>query len=271
MDLFIVGVDGLPMNWIRKNLKGLHLGLSVPFTDHPVGNEVIAAMAQWLIEKNKYLEDYFSYNNDDKLLPGERYLPYGLSAKGFPKDLPVVMDEAREQRLWDLMRLRHLKDPGAVLDANTREWIMKDYGIFRNSLGVYYEDLGDDAKARLPAAGKNTAAVLLEIQRDYTKSYDHFEWAQQWDPSDHLYAFNLGNSLYHLGRKEESLMWYQKTVDLKPDYAGGYFNYAVAAMDTGHYPKAGELFQKVLKLKPDYPQAKQGLDYIVSLGQFKTP
>jgi Tetratricopeptide repeat len=268
MDLSIIGVDGLPMDWIRKNLAQIHPGLKVPFTPKPVGNEAIIPMAQWLVDKNPSRELYFSYNKvEDGTLPGIKLVPYGLVTKGFLKGTEPSLEEARSDYFWKVMRLRNMGDPKLPIDPHTRELMVRDYGIFRNSLGVYYEDLGDDLKAK-PAA-KSTAMDLLNAQHDYEKSRESFEWAQRWDPLDAQYAYNLGNSFYHVGRVGDSMVWYEKATQLNPQYNIAYFNWAVAAMAMGQYQKAGDLFKKVLELKPDYTQAQQGLDYVTKQGFYK--
>jgi tetratricopeptide (TPR) repeat protein len=265
-DLAIVGVDGLPMEWIRKTLQQFHPTLAVPFTLMPVGNESVATLAQWMILKNQAREVYFSYNNDNGQLPGVRFTPYGLSTKRTLLEQPRFLDEAKAQWLWGNMRLRHLKEPGVPLDDYTRQWILKDYGVFRNSLGVFYEELADEANALPKGSDKQRAENFLKARYYYEMCRENFLWAQGWDPSDPQYAFNVGNSLFNLGRKGEAMQWYQKSVDLKGDYVEAFFNYAVAAMDSRQYPKAGELFRKVLKLKPDHPGARQGLDFVMQQG-----
>jgi len=267
-DLAIIGVDGLPMEWIRKNLAQLHPGLKVPFTPKSVGNEAIIPMTQWLVDKNPDRELYFSYNKvEDGTLPGIKLVPYGLVTKGFLKGKEPSLEEARSDYFWKVMRLRNMGDPKLPIDSHTQELMVRDYGVFRNSLGVYYEDLGDDLKAK-PTA-KSTATDLLNTQHYYEKSRESFEWAQRWDPLDLQYAYNLGNALFHVGHVGDSMVWYEKATQLNPQYSIAYFNWAVAAMGLAQYQKAGDLFKKALGLKPDYTQAQQGLDYVTKQGLYK--
>ncbi len=261
-DLSVVGVDGLPMEWIRQNLALFHPGLQVPFTKNPVGNEAISGMANWMAEKNSELELYFSFNQPDEgLMPGTKLVPYGLAAKVFWKDQKPFLNYSRAEYLWNVLRLRYLHDPAFPFDKRTREQLIVNYGISRNSLGVYYEDLGDDAKEKLSSHPK--MQDLLTIQSAYEKSADHFSWVRNWDPSDSKYAYNLGNSFFHLGRLNDAMECYRTATTLESDYPEAYYNWAVAAMDNGDYPLAGKLFQKALELNPGYAEAKRGLDFVV--------
>ncbi len=267
-DLAIVGVDGFPMEWVRKNLAQAHKGLKVPFTNQAVGAESIPLLTQWIVDHNPERELYFSYNKiEDGTLPGTKMALYGLTGKGFGPGKEVTLDEDRANFCWNELRLRHLQDGDSRADTRTNENIVRDYGVFRNSLGVFYEDRADDARARMKPGAKG--AELTAIQGDYQKSYDHFYWAEQWAPEDPQYAYNTGNALFHLDRPNDSVIWYAKAVKLNPQYTMAYFNWAVADMKLGDNQKAGDLLAKVLELSPEYPAAKTGLDYLIRNNLYK--
>lgn len=268
LDVAVVGVDGLPMVWVRRVLAGLHPGLKVPFSKKAMGVESIPAMLAWMIQQNPDRELYFSYNKitDNSLPAGTQLVPYGIAHKGFmPNQVPVI-DDARAEYCWWLMRLRHLKDPGIALDERSLDFIYKDYGVNRNSLGVFYEDRGDEIRAKLTP--KSGVQALLKEEDEYQKSYRQYLWAQEWDNIDAMYPYNVGNALYHLGRKYEATQWYERATAMNPQYAEAFFNWAITDMEIGQYQKSGELFQKVIDLKPDYPDAKRGLDYLKTQGVF---
>jgi hypothetical protein len=268
-DVAVVGIDGLPMDWARDQLAMSHAGLRVPHADHPLGLESIPSLANWIVDKNRDRELYFSYNKiEDGSLPGVQIVPYGISGKGFLPGEKPVLDVARADGVWNGLRLRHLGEAGFPMDPLTRDYVYRDYGIFRNSLGTFYEDMADDAKSRLSPLSK--AGDILAIQQDYQKSLDSFLWAEQWDPEDAQYAYNTGNACYHIGRVSDALGWYEKATRLNPQYTVAYFNWAVVALQTGDYSTAGRLFEKVLALQPDHAEAKRGLDFLVQKGFFRT-
>jgi tetratricopeptide (TPR) repeat protein len=230
--------------------------------------ESIPTMLAWMIQKNPDRELYFSYNKitDNSMPAGTQLVPYGISHKGFLPGQIAVIDDARAEHCWNVLRMRHLQDPGFPMDERSLSFIYKDYGVNRNSLGIFYEDRGDEIRAKLTP--KSGASELLKEEDEYQRSYHQYLWAQEWDGTDAMYPYNVGNALYHLGRKYESTQWYERATSMNPHYPEAYFNWAVAEMELGQYQKSGELFQKVIDLKPDYPDAKRGLDYLKTQGVF---
>lgn len=261
-DVAVVGVDGFPMDWIRKNLADSHTGLKVPFANVPMGLESIPPLTQWMVSHNRERELYFSYNKtEDGILPGTKTVLYGMVGKAFAPGTEVTLDDARADFCWNEMRLRHTQDNRFPMDERTAGNIVRDYGVFRNTLGVFYEDRADDEKARMGTKPK--PEEFLKVVDDYQKSYNQFLWAAKWWPVDPQFAYNTGNGLFHLGRPLDSTVWYEKAIKLDPKYAAAYFNWAVAALQLTQYQKAGDLLEKALELKPDYAEAKTGMDYLV--------
>jgi len=264
-DLNIFGLDGLPMEWIRQNTAIYHPGLRVPKTSHPVGLESIPPMAKWIVDQNPFREIYLSYNDpNDATFPGMKTVPYGLGSKGFWNGQEPVLDEARADFIWDVLRLRHLRDPSFPADDRTQSLIVRDYAVFRNSLGVYYEDLGDTAKAGMTPHSK--AEDLLRMDHYYGKCLEEFSWAAQWAPRDPQFNFNLGNAYVHLGHFQDATACYDKATQLNPRYASAYFNWAVITLQSGDRVKAKELFGKVLEIDPNHAEAKRGLDMLNKMG-----
>ena len=262
LDLAIVGVDGFPMEWVRKNLALAHPGLKVPFTNQPVGVESIPLLTQWIVDHNPDRPLYFSYNKiEDGTLPGEKMALYGVTGKAFAPGAEVTLDEGLADFCWDHLRLRHMGDDTFLLDERTKANVAGDYGVFRNSLGVFYEDRADDAKARQKKPAK--PGELAKVIDDYQKSFNQFLWAANWSPEDPQYAYNTGNGLFHLDRALDSTVWYERAVKLDPKYTDAYFNWAVAELQLKDYQKTGDLLAKVLELKHDHVEAKTGMDYLM--------
>lgn len=265
-DLDIFGLNGLPMEWIRQNTALYHAGLRVPKTSHPVGLESIPIMAKWIVDQNPFREIYLSYNDPaDMTFPGMKIVPYGLVSKGFGAGQAPVLEDARADFIWDNLRLRHLHDTEFPVDDRTQSLIVRDYAVFRNSLGVYYEDLGDTVKAAINPHSK--AADLLQMDRYYDRCLAEFKWAYEWAPKDAQFNFNLGNAYVHLGRLQDAMKFYDKATRLNPRYANAYFNWAVVTLQTGDRAKAKELFGKTLEIDANNAQAKQGLEMLGKMGQ----
>jgi tetratricopeptide (TPR) repeat protein len=151
------------------------------------------------------------------------------------------------------------------MDERTRRTLVGDYAVFRNALGVVYEDRADLLKAKVPLGPEDA----LRAEVGYRRSLNHFRWAAEWVPGDATYAYNTGNAYFHLGQLMESIKWYEKAVALDRNYTLAFFNCGVAALQTHQYAKAGDMFMRVLELKPDYAQAKQGLDYLEKSGFYR--
>jgi hypothetical protein len=273
-DLSMIGVDGLPMKWVRVVLKRMHPDLKVPFPETQVpfvGNESIPPMTRFLYYSNKDQEKYFSYNKiEDGSVPEVRLVPSGLAYRGVvppPGVTSPPIDEPMVHRLWASMRLRNLGDHGKSQDERTRANLLKDYAVIRNGMGVYYEDMADEVKLNASKAKKPAPEALLASL--YQNCYVNFIWASEWFDTDNEFAFNVGNALFNLGRTAESTQWYEKSVKLDPTFDNAYFNWAVAEYQMAQYQKAGELFEKVLKLDPQRKEASGALEYMKFQGWYR--
>jgi hypothetical protein len=273
-DLALVGVDGLPMKWIRVTLQGMHPGLRVPFPETQVpfvGNESIAPMTRFLYYSNEDRARYFSYNKiEDASVPELRLVPYGLAYQGVlpPLDNPTPpLDEDHALNLWRTMRLRGLEKGTQSLDSRTRDGLLKDYAVIRNGLGVYYEDLADIEKIKAEREKRPLNTRLLEHL--YQQCHQHFQWAHRWAPQDHEFAFNLGNAYYNLGRPKDAVEWYKRSTELNPQYAESYYNWGVAEYQLSNFQRAGELFDQVIKLDPDKKEASDALQYMMYQGMYR--
>lgn len=75
---------------------------------------------------------------------------------------------------------------------------------------------------------------------------------------------NLGGIYYALGEYDEAIVWFQKAIDDKPNFANGYYNLAAAYREKGDYQKAHEAMQMTVNLVPstseDYQKARNELE-----------
>lgn len=265
-DLVVVGMDGLPMDWVRKGLFESHPGLRVPRSTQPMGLEAVPALSQWMLQKNPGRDLYVSFNKlEDNSLPGLKILPYGVVGRGLLFGSSESLDEGKADFVWAGLRLRHLGEAGFPLDERTHDLTYRDYAVFRNTLGLYYEDKGDNAKAALTAHSK--VGDVEAMQAAYAKSGEQYQWAQTWVPEDPQFNFNLGNACYHKGKLNDALRYYDQAIQADPSYASAYGNGAITALQLSQFHKAADYFQKVLELKPGDAQAQKGLDYLKQIHQ----
>jgi tetratricopeptide (TPR) repeat protein len=69
----------------------------------------------------------------------------------------------------------------------------------------------------------------------------------------------IGISYANIGDFSRALKFFQKSVEIDPYYAGGYYNLGNANYHSGNYEKALEFFQKSLQLDPDSGEAYENL------------
>jgi Tetratricopeptide repeat len=246
------------MDWVRRNLAFFHPGLRTPRVIGRPGLESIPAMARWIVDKNPGRGLYFGYNRiEDGTFPGVRMVPYGLVEKGFlPGGEPPVLDEDLADAVWKGLRLRHMEAPKFPQDRRTRKRVIRDYGVFRNTLGIYEEGLGD-ALINLPSMKKRKEAL-----GHYERSYRSFKWTEAWDPKNAEYACNLGNACVHLNREEKALDWYRQSYSLDPKYKDAYLNAAVVCLRMEKNGEARSFFTKVLDLDPENAEARRGMEVL---------
>lgn len=99
---------------------------------------------------------------------------------------------------------------------------------------------------------------LAQIYRNLT---NFAEGADQWgmaayqqaillDPANPIIRLNLGGLFYGLGHYEEAIKHFSNAVNLKPNYANGHYNLAMAYRELGKYQEAFNSLQIVLNLVP---------------------
>jgi len=88
------------------------------------------------------------------------------------------------------------------------------------------------------------------------------------DPLNPRIRVNLGGLFFGLQNYEAATRQFQNAVDLKPDYANGYYNLAAAYREREMYSEAYLAMQAVLNTlpadSPDYPKAKGELDELAA-------
>ncbi len=82
-------------------------------------------------------------------------------------------------------------------------------------------------------------------------------------PDDRLVLNNKGFNLFNLKRNEESLGYFIKAIELKPDYIMAYINLANSCMAIKKYDTAEKYIDRALKIKPDDPNLINIKGYIL--------
>lgn len=133
-------------------------------------------------------------------------------------------------------------------------------------------------EAKVATVLNPTDAVNWEnLAQIYRNLINFAQGADQWaiaayrqtiitDPINPRIRLNFGGLLYGLQDYDAAVRQFQNSVDLKPDFANGYYNLAAAYREQEKYQLAYNAMQVVLNLvpidSPDYQKAKEEADQL---------
>jgi len=115
--------------------------------------------------------------------------------------------------------------------------------------------MSDKEKAAAAKALGNAAFTA----KNYAEAVEHFTEAISHDPSDHVFFSNRSACLASLGQYGRALEDGAECVRLKPDWAKGYTRKGLAEFFLERYDDAAETYKAGLKLAPNDPSLKEGL------------
>jgi len=113
------------------------------------------------------------------------------------------------------------------------------------------------------------------LSQIYRQLINFAEGADQWtiatynqtvalDPTNPELKLSLGGVYYALGKYDEAILWFQKSIDDKPNFANGYYNLAATYKEKGDFKKAHDMMIIVTNLLPsdsaDYLKARTELE-----------
>ncbi len=249
MDVAVIGVDGLPMEWVRHNMVRLHPWLSVPQLHQAGrrrGNELIPQFLSGLITLNEGKRlIYTNYNKlGEDFPPGYKPIPAGVVhrlVRAASVEYPAPDLTAR----WRGYYLRGVFDGRVSRPARPELRMIHDYSIMLNSAGVFYEDLGDQMTPRQTGQRGFYAASLY-----------WFRQALSLSPKDEEFAYNVGNGYYHIGETVRAINYYRHTLALDPTYNLARLNLAVAYYNRGNYRASRREVAAVLRQDPGNEKAQ---------------
>ncbi len=111
----------------------------------------------------------------------------------------------------------------------------------------------------------------------YRQLINFAEGADQWaitttrqaislDPTNPYLKLNLGGIYFAFGNYDEAVLWFQKTIEDKPNFANGYYNLSAAYREKENYQRAYEHMQATLSLitigTEDYQKASLELEQL---------
>mmetsp|Transcript_18635 Transcript_18635/g.28782 ORF Transcript_18635/g.28782 Transcript_18635/m.28782 type:complete len:637 (-) Transcript_18635:59-1969(-) len=93
--------------------------------------------------------------------------------------------------------------------------------------------------------------VVYNVSRDYDAAVDSFRRAIEVRPDDYQLRNKLGATLANSNRSEEALSSYHMALSLKPKYARGWLNMAIAHSNLHNYSEASRCYLQTLSLNQE--------------------
>jgi tetratricopeptide (TPR) repeat protein len=100
-------------------------------------------------------------------------------------------------------------------------------------------------------------------KREVDEAIVHYLKALEIKPGYAVTHYNLGVSLYTLGRIDQAFAQYEKAVALKPDYAEAHNNLGLILFQRGRLAEALAQYQKAVELRPNYAEAHNNIGVIL--------
>ena len=106
-----------------------------------------------------------------------------------------------------------------------------------------------------PAYDKFEEAMMAANKKEYSKAQDLAREAAKLEPREGRFQEFIGEMELAQKRPEKAIPYYQKAIDLNPDYFGSYLGAGVAQYQAGNKQTAEEWLNKSMNLLPTAPAA----------------
>ena len=140
---------------------------------------------------------------------------------------------------------------------------LKEKGEYEQSLKVIREGLhhfsdSQDLKTLLIKVLFEYAGMLMDDWVvDYEKSLECYQEIAEMDPKNYRALYNMGISLFSLGKHDEALIRFDEALKVKPDYKYCYYNIGLVYEEKGLLQKAYNAYKRALELDSNFSYAKE--------------
>ena len=106
-------------------------------------------------------------------------------------------------------------------------------------------------------------ALYLQSHGYPEEALMHYDTLLQQQPENYYVLYNIGYvNLEYLNDNEKALEYFDKVLEINPDYTDAYYNKGLTLERMGQYRQAEEIYKDILKSHPDYELAISALNYI---------
>lgn len=103
--------------------------------------------------------------------------------------------------------------------------------------------------------------AYVHIQtEEHNVAIKHLEHLLELDSSDDMAEAALANTLHKKGLDDEALSHHRKSIEIDPEYAPHYYNYANTLYDLGKLEEAKTLYENAYKLDTSLDDAKKMIE-----------
>ncbi|MFZ1087514.1 MAG: tetratricopeptide repeat protein [Terracidiphilus sp.] len=113
----------------------------------------------------------------------------------------------------------------------------------------------------------NLGAALVRVGR-FKEAIPYYQKGLEINPQYYLLHNNLGMALAAMGRVDDAIQEYEKGLEINPDFAELHNNLGQALAQTGQLEEAARHFERAVNIKPEYAEAHVNLGIaLLSSGQ----
>ena len=118
-------------------------------------------------------------------------------------------------------------------------------------------------------AHNNLANVLKELG-EHQQAISYYEKAIQIQPNYADAHYNLGVVLQELGEHQQAISYYEKAIQIQPNYVKAHNNLGVILKELGEHQKAISYYEKAIQIDPKYEVAYINLGMLFKeLGEYQ--
>jgi tetratricopeptide (TPR) repeat protein len=92
---------------------------------------------------------------------------------------------------------------------------------------------------------------------DYSKTRKCYQEIIDLEPKNYRAIYNLGISLFSLGKKDEALIKFKEALKLNPEYKFCHYNIGLVYEDKGLLERAYNAYKRALEIDPNFLYAKE--------------